>query len=94
MIFIVPGFCVERHDLITTFKPEPYWVLQTTLEISSGESTRKLSLEWERMRCFDKEVAVMFMNQVKSQSQAKVISVSMKGEHLTTQDLIRERVVE
>ena len=59
------GFCVERHDQITTFKAETYWVLQTTLEIASGESTRKLQLEWERIRCFDKEVAMMFMQQVK-----------------------------
>ena len=46
--------------------------------IFSGESTRKLPLEWERIRCFDKEVAVMFMQQVKNQSEAKVINVSTK----------------
>ena len=72
------GFCVERHDQITTFKPEPYWVLNTIVEVPGSETSRKLPLEWERGRCFDKEVAVMFMQQVKGQGQAKVVSVSTK----------------
>eukprot|EP00093_Oithona_nana_P000175 00175.XXX_1461_128_1 [CDS] Oithona nana genome sequencing. len=71
------GFCVERHDLITTFKPEAYWVLQTQLEIP--DTSQKLPLEWERGRCFDKEVAVMFLHQVKTNGkQAKVISITTK----------------
>lgn len=45
------GFCVERHDQITTFKPEPYWVLNTTVEVpGNSETSRKLQLEWERGR--------------------------------------------
>lgn len=72
------GFCVDRHDQIMTFKPEAYWVLQISLEIASGESTRKLPLEWERVRCFDKEAAVMFMQQVKGNDKAKVLSITTK----------------
>ena len=73
------GFCVERHDQITTFKPEAYWVLNTTVEVQiNAETTKKLQLEWERGRCFDKEVAIMFMHQVKGQAQAKVLSVTTK----------------
>jgi len=90
------GFCVERHDQITTFKPEPYWVLNTTVEVpGNSETSRKLQLEWERGRCFDKEVAIMFMNQVKGQSHAKVLSVTTKGKEkerpiaLNTVELMR-----
>ena len=70
------GFCVERHDMITTFKPEPYWVVQTQLDIP--DTSQKLALEWERGRCFDKEVAVMFLQQVKSTKQAKVVAITTK----------------
>ena len=37
---------------------------QTTVE-TNGEPSRQLSLEWERVRCFDKEVATMFLAHVK-----------------------------
>lgn len=73
------GFCVDRHDQIMTFKPEPYWVLQASVEIQVGlDHTRKLQLEWDRVRTFDKEVGVMFMQQVKSETKAKVVSVTTK----------------
>lgn len=69
------GFCVDRHDVIQTHKPEPYWVLQVTVEASED---KRLSLEWERVRCFDKEVAVMFLQMVKGQAEALITSVSKK----------------
>ena len=52
---------VQRHVDIETFKPEPYWVLQVSAETpGDGDASRILSLEWERVRSFDREVAVLF----------------------------------
>ncbi len=72
------GFCVDRHDQIQTFKPETYWVIQVTVEKTINEHTKKFSLEWDRVRCFDKEVAVMFTSQVKNAREARVVSVTTK----------------
>ena len=69
------GFCVERHDQIQTHKPEAYWVLQVSVENSLEQ---RIPLEWERVRCFDKEVAVMFLNLVKAAGDGKVASISVK----------------
>ena len=70
------GFCVERHDQIQTFKPETFWVIQTTVEVR--ETERKLQIEWERVRSFDKDVALMFLSQIKAHSEAVVTSVAVK----------------
>ena len=86
------GFCVDRHDAITNHKPEPYWVVQLVLEV--GEQKR-LNVEWERVRSFDKEIAVMFLQMVKSQTEAVVTSVSKKDKQkerpiaLNTVELMR-----
>ncbi|XP_033112816.1 DNA topoisomerase 3-beta-1-like [Anneissia japonica] len=69
------GFCVNRHDQIQSFKPELYWVLQVQANHPSG---RKLNLDWERVRLFDKEVAQLFLNMVKNTDTARVLSVSKK----------------
>ena len=83
------GFCVERHDQITTFKPEPYWVLQVQVEVPAGpeeEGGKPISLEWERVRVFDKEVAVTFQQMIKQSSSAVVQSV-------VTKDKAKERPI-
>jgi DNA topoisomerase-3 len=69
------GFCVQRHDQIQTFKPEQYWVVKVTIKTKDGED---VNLDWKRVRCFDKEVANMFLQQIKDQTQAKVVSVISK----------------
>ncbi|XP_023245675.1 DNA topoisomerase 3-beta-1 isoform X2 [Copidosoma floridanum] len=62
------GFCVQRHDEIQTFKPDPYWVLQS----SDGLD---IVLSWSRVRSFDKEVANIFLSIVKEFDQATVLSI-------------------
>ena len=80
------------QDAITNHKPEPYWVVQLVLE--AGEQKR-LNVDWERVRSFDKEVAVMFLQMVKSQTEAVVTSVSKKDKQkerpiaLNTVELMR-----
>lgn len=62
------GFCVQRHDQIQTFKPETYWVVQANVITKDNQ---KVALDWSRVRCFDKEVANMFLQVVKDQKEAK-----------------------
>ncbi|XP_064118388.1 DNA topoisomerase 3-beta-1-like [Macrobrachium nipponense] len=69
------GFCVERHDFIQSFKPETYWVLQIRVAVTQE---RQMTLEWERVRSFDKDVANMFLNMVKEHKKAKVVRVDLK----------------
>lgn len=63
------GFCVQRHDEIQTFKPEPYWVLQVTVKT---QDDREVPLDWQRVRCFDKEIAgSVFLQIVKDAKTAR-----------------------
>ncbi|XP_066597941.1 DNA topoisomerase 3-beta-1 [Prorops nasuta] len=66
------GFCVQRHDEIQTFKPDPYWVLQLTVKNPEGQD---LSLNWNRVRSFDKEIANIFLNNVKEHDHAFVSTI-------------------
>ncbi|XP_046559637.1 DNA topoisomerase 3-beta-1-like [Haliotis rubra] len=69
------GFCVERHDKILSFKPEAYWVIDVQVTHPDG---KELKLEWDRVRIFDKEVAQMFVNMIKSSDGARVLGVVTK----------------
>lgn len=66
------GFCVQRHDEIQTFKPETYWVLQVTIKSNTGVD---LVLDWQRVRCFDKEIATIFLQIIKDQREARFVEV-------------------
>ncbi|XP_034948917.1 DNA topoisomerase 3-beta-1 [Chelonus insularis] len=66
------GFCVQRHDEIQTFKPDPYWVLQVIIKVHNNQ---ELTLNWSRVRSFDKEVANIFLNHVKEHTEATVVSI-------------------
>lgn len=45
------NFCVERHQRITSFQPEPFWVLRPMV-LKGGA---RVDLEWERGRVFDQQ---------------------------------------
>lgn len=62
------GFCVQRHDAIQTFKPETYWRVHATIKTKDDQ---EFSLDWQRVRSFDKEVANLFLNLIRDQKQAK-----------------------
>lgn len=69
------GFCVKRHDEIQTFKPESYWLIEAKIALADG---RKLGLDWDRVRCFEKDVASMFLNSIKGTEMANVICIENK----------------
>ncbi|CAM6081712.1 unnamed protein product [Calypogeia fissa] len=70
------GFCVERHIHITTFSPEPFWVVRPHV----NKGGHQLQLEWDRTRVFDREVGTMFQKMVMDAGSLKVTDVSKKEE--------------
>ncbi|XP_055684588.1 DNA topoisomerase 3-beta isoform X2 [Lutzomyia longipalpis] len=66
------GFCVQRHDAIQTFKPETFYYLQATV------GNPEVTLEWSRVRVFEKDIAQLFYNRVKDAREATVESVKTK----------------
>jgi DNA topoisomerase III len=55
------GFCVERHDEIKCFTPEPFWSLDVHVEIGG----RSLPLDWKRKRLFDEDIANTLLSTLK-----------------------------
>ncbi|CAI5475425.1 unnamed protein product [Closterium sp. Yama58-4] len=70
------GFCVARHQRITSFVSEPFWAVRPIV-VRDG---RQLALQWGRGRLFDKEVAEFFQRDVAAGGAAVVKSVAMKEE--------------
>lgn len=64
------NFCVERHQKISSFQPEPFWVVRP--HVSKGGQS--ITLEWGRGRLFDMDVAQMFKKVVADGQQLKVYS--------------------
>ena len=64
------GFCVERHDLIQTFTPEPYWVIETSIIADNTD----IPLVYSRGRMFDQQCAHILLLLLKQQSEAVVTS--------------------
>ncbi|XP_061784948.1 DNA topoisomerase 3-beta-1 isoform X2 [Nerophis lumbriciformis] len=69
------GFCVERHDKIQSFKPENYWVIHVKV---FRAKENPLTLDWNRVKVFDKDVGQMFVNLTKTSKEAQVESVTKK----------------
>ncbi|KAK5974612.1 DNA topoisomerase, partial [Trichostrongylus colubriformis] len=69
------GFCVTRHDQITHFKPESYWILQCKFDTSDGTTIRP---EWKRGRLFDRDVCQLFLDRVKNAGRGVVVDRTTK----------------
>lgn len=76
------GFCVDRHDKIQSFQPEPYWVLMVNVGIPGGPN---LQLDWDKGREFNQNTAKSIMNKVKSSKKAVIT-------HITKKDKVKARV--
>lgn len=61
------GFCVQRHDEIQTFKPETYWMLHVNIKTKEEQN---VLLDWQRVRCFDKDICQLFLQTIKEWDHA------------------------
>lgn len=62
------NFCVERHQKIASFQPEPFWVVRP--QVSKGG--QRITPEWGRGRLFDLDVAQVFKKLVSDAQHLKV----------------------
>lgn len=67
-------FCVERHQAIQQFTPEPFWVVKPRI----NKAGQRLSLEWERGRVFDYEIGLCFQKLVTEANGLRVVEVVEK----------------
>lgn len=89
------GFCVDRHDKIQSFQPEPYWVLIVKVRPCTSEVAAELLLDWARDREFKQSSAKAALSEVKSNGRAKVTDINYKDKSkprpagLNTVELLR-----
>lgn len=72
------GFCVERHDKIQSFIPEPFWVIVVKVRSATPGNSTELTLDWAREREFKQAVAKNCLSEVKAHGRAKVTDISFK----------------
>lgn len=72
------NFCVERHQKIASFQPEPFWVVRP--HVSKGGQS--ITLEWGRGCLFDMDIAQMFKKVVTDGQQLKVRTHSKSDQAL------------
>ncbi|GAB4821904.1 hypothetical protein N2152v2_008950 [Parachlorella kessleri] len=70
------NFCVERHQALVAFQPEPFWVVRPVV----AKAGQRPALEWGRGRVFDAEVGAVFQRLVHEARQLRVTEVSEKEE--------------
>ncbi|KAG2490592.1 hypothetical protein HYH03_010985 [Edaphochlamys debaryana] len=68
------NFCVERHQIIVAFQPEPFWVVRPR----ASKAGVALELEWERGRVFDQDVGAMYAALVRESKRLRVVEVGEK----------------
>ena len=72
------AFCVDRHDKIQSFQPEPYWVLVVKVRPCTTEAAAELTLDWGREREFKQQNAKSALSEVKAHGRAKATDISFK----------------
>lgn len=70
------NFCVERHQVIQTFQPEPFW----TVRPQATKAGHRLALEWARGRLFDRDAGICFQKLVSEARVLRVVDVIEKEE--------------
>ena len=70
------GFCVQRHLEIIRHIPEPFWVLEASLQSTDGE----IFASWQRSKLFDEEAARAFLRLVTEAGAFQVANIETKEE--------------
>ncbi|GFR42563.1 hypothetical protein Agub_g3474, partial [Astrephomene gubernaculifera] len=68
------NFCVERHQTIVSFQPEPFWSVRPR----ASKAGSPLELEWDRGRVFDQDVGAMYAALVRDAKRLRVVDVVEK----------------
>uniref|UniRef100_F6ST44 DNA topoisomerase n=2 Tax=Ciona intestinalis TaxID=7719 RepID=F6ST44_CIOIN len=70
------GFCVDRHDKIQSFKPEPFWMIDVSVKCPNNGPS--ITLEWARGRIFEQPVAKMYLSIIKENKIAVIENILKK----------------
>ena len=79
------GLCVERHDAIARFQPEPFWQINAQLHVpvaAAAAAAAPVSLHWQRGRLFDHGAA-----------EALMVLVQDAADRASSGDVIVETIV-
>ncbi|GIL45930.1 hypothetical protein Vafri_3041 [Volvox africanus] len=68
------NFCVERHQAIVSFQPEPFWSVRPRV----SKAGSPLDLEWDKGRVFDQDVGALYASLVREAKRLRVVDVVEK----------------